>query len=116
RARRRAHRRRLARVVVIGDDATVGAGVSLQTHLFEDRVMKMSPVRVEDGATVGTRAIVLYDATVGRDVDLHGLSLLMKGEELGEELGDGSRCRGIRARGVAEPATVELPVTAGTRS
>ncbi|MDF2976558.1 MAG: peptide synthetase [Actinomycetospora sp.] len=92
-------------LVEIGDDAAVGAGVSLQTHLFEDRVMKMSTVRVEDGATVGTRAIVLYDATVGPHVDLDGLSLLMKGEELG----GGSRWRGIPARGVAEPATVELP-------
>jgi len=63
-------------------------------------------------STPTRRAIVLYDATVGRDVDLDGLSLLMKGEELG----DGSRWRGIPARGVAEPATVELPVTAGTRS
>ena len=101
-------------LVEIGDDATVGPGVSLQTHLFEDRVMKMSAVRVRAGATVGARSIVLYDATVGHDVDLDGLTLLMKGEELGE----GTRWRGIPARGVAEPveaeaATMELPVSGG---
>ena len=98
-------------LVEIGDDAAVGPGVSLQTHLFEDRVMKMSTVRVGDGATVGARSIVLYDAGVGRDVDLDGLTLLMKGEELGE----GTRWRGIPARGVAEPEpdTIELPVTTG---
>ncbi|PVZ13155.1 Pls/PosA family non-ribosomal peptide synthetase [Actinomycetospora cinnamomea] len=107
-------------LVEIGDDAAVGPGVSLQTHLFEDRVMKMSTVRVEAGATVGTRAIVLYDATVGSQVDLDGLSLLMKGEELS----GGTRWRGIPARGIAEPdtdafaavgsrdATVELPAAA----
>ncbi|GAA4904314.1 non-ribosomal peptide synthetase-like protein [Actinomycetospora succinea] len=92
-------------LVEIGDDAAVGPGVSLQTHLFEDRVMKMSTVRVEPGATVGARSVVLYDATVGADVDLDRLSLLMKGEELGE----GGRWRGIPARGVADEQTVELP-------
>jgi non-ribosomal peptide synthetase-like protein len=88
-------------LVEIGDDAAVGPGVSLQTHLFEDRVMKMSTVRVEPGATVGARSVVLYDATVGTDVDLDRLSLLMKGEELGA----GGRWRGIPARGVAEPVS-----------
>ena len=34
----------------------VGRDVSLQTHLFEDRVMKMSTVRSAAGATVGDRA------------------------------------------------------------
>ncbi|WP_254699235.1 Pls/PosA family non-ribosomal peptide synthetase [Rhodococcus sp. SGAir0479] len=72
-------------LVHIGDDAAVGANASLQTHLFEDRVMKMSTVTVASGATVGTRAIVLYDATVGRDATLGTLSLLMKGETLPDE-------------------------------
>ncbi|GAA3221183.1 Pls/PosA family non-ribosomal peptide synthetase [Dactylosporangium siamense] len=83
-------------LVEIGDDATVGAEVSLQTHLFEDRVMKMSVVTVGAGATIGTRAIVLYDAVVGDDVSLGSLSLLMKGEHLTP----GSRWRGIPAQGV----------------
>ena len=34
-------------LVEIEDDAMVGRAVSLQTHLFEDRVMKMSTVRIE---------------------------------------------------------------------
>ena len=42
-------------LVEIGDDAMVGRHVSLQTHLFEDRVMKMSTVRIGEGATVGDR-------------------------------------------------------------
>jgi non-ribosomal peptide synthetase-like protein len=80
-------------LVDIGDDAMVGAEVSLQTHLFEDRVMKMSVVTVGAGATIGTRAVVLYDAVVGEDVSLGSLSLLMKGEHLMP----GSRWRGIPA-------------------
>ncbi|UWP86322.1 amino acid adenylation domain-containing protein [Dactylosporangium fulvum] len=83
-------------LVEIGDDATVGAEVSLQTHLFEDRVMKMSVVTVGAGATVGNHAVVLYDAVVGDDVSLGSLSLLMKGERLTP----GSRWRGIPAQGV----------------
>ncbi|WP_328646657.1 amino acid adenylation domain-containing protein [Amycolatopsis sp. NBC_00348] len=81
-------------LVRVGDDATIGTEVSLQTHLFEDRVMKMSVVTVGDGATVGTRAIVLYDAVVGDGVSLGSLSLLMKGEHLGSR----TSWRGIPAQ------------------
>ncbi|HWN29074.1 MAG TPA: hypothetical protein VNP37_19075, partial [Actinomycetospora sp.] len=84
-------------LVHVHDDATVGTGVSLQTHLFEDRVMKMSTVTIGEGATVGTRAIVLYDAVVGPQVSLDALSLLMKGEQLA----DGSQWRGIPAQAAA---------------
>jgi non-ribosomal peptide synthetase-like protein len=86
-------------LVEVGDDACVGTAVSLQTHLFEDRVMKMSALRVGDGASVGTRSVVLYDAVVGDNVALAPLSLLMKGEELPA----GSDWRGIPAQG-ATPA------------
>jgi len=41
-------------LVVIGDDAAIGAWTSLQTHLFEDRVMKMSTLVV--GARCNRRA------------------------------------------------------------
>lgn len=83
-------------LVEIGHDATVGHGVSLQTHLFEDRVMKMSVVRIGAGASVGTRSIVLYDAEIGPEARLDALSLLMKGEHLTPS----TRWRGIPAQGV----------------
>lgn len=83
-------------LVRVGHDAAVGPGVSLQTHLFEDRVMKMSTVRICDGATVGGRSIVLYDAVVGSGAGLDALSLLLKGEQLPQ----GTRWRGIPAQGV----------------
>ncbi|HEX5541363.1 MAG TPA: Pls/PosA family non-ribosomal peptide synthetase [Micromonospora sp.] len=91
-------------LVQIGDDATVGTEVSLQTHLFEDRVMKMSVVTVGDGASIGPRAIVLYDAVVGNDVLLGSLSLLMKGEHLTP----GSRWRGIPAQGITTGSTTQI--------
>ncbi|KAA0017009.1 Pls/PosA family non-ribosomal peptide synthetase [Antrihabitans cavernicola] len=83
-------------LVRIGDDAAIGTEVSLQTHLFEDRVMKMSQVTVDDGATVGSRSIVLYDAIVGDDATVASLSLLMKGEQLPPD----THWRGIPAQAV----------------
>ncbi len=84
-------------LVDIGDDAMVGRDVSLQTHLFEDRVMKMSTVRVGAAAAVGDRGIVLYDATVGPETALEPLSLVMKGEHLPAQ----TRWRGIPAEAAA---------------
>ncbi|MCE3550636.1 amino acid adenylation domain-containing protein [Pseudonocardia sp. RS11V-5] len=98
-------------LVDIGDDAAIGRDASLQTHLFEDRVMKMSTVRIGAGATVGDRAIVLYDASVGEGTALEPLSLVMKGESLPAH----TRWRGIPAEGVAEEPPVQRapePVTA----
>ncbi|WP_327069628.1 Pls/PosA family non-ribosomal peptide synthetase [Kitasatospora sp. NBC_01302] len=81
-------------LVEVGDDAAVGEVTSLQTHLFEDRVMKMSDVRVGRAASVGPRCVVLYDAEVGAGTCLDALSLVMKGEQLPP----GTRWRGIPAR------------------
>lgn len=69
-------------LVRIGDDVTIGTDVSLQTHLFEDRVMKMGYVTVESGASVTARDVVLYGATVGADARVAPLTLVMKGETL----------------------------------
>jgi non-ribosomal peptide synthetase-like protein len=69
-------------LVRIGDGAALNAGSIIQTHLFEDRVMKSSHLAIEPEATVGNMAVVLYDATLGRGAWLGPLSLLMKGETL----------------------------------
>jgi non-ribosomal peptide synthetase-like protein len=81
-------------LVEVGDDAAVGGTTSLQTHLFEDRVMKMSMVRIGAASSVGSRSVVLYDAEVGAGASLGALSLVMKGETLPE----GSYWIGIPAR------------------
>ncbi len=69
-------------LVHIGDDAAIGRASSLQTHLFEDRVMKMSHINIGRGCAVGPRAVVLYDSELGADARLDALSLVMKGESL----------------------------------
>lgn len=69
-------------LVRIGDDVAVGTAASLQTHLFEDRVMKMSSIWLQERASVGTRAVVLYDTVLGEEATLAPLSLVMKGERM----------------------------------
>jgi len=69
-------------LITIGDGACLGADATLQTHLFEDRVMKMSTLTVGAGCTVGADAVVLYDTCMEDGAELGALSLLMKGETL----------------------------------
>ena len=69
-------------LVDIGDDVALNEFAGLQTHLFEDRVMKVGTIRIGDRATIGSLAIVLYDAEVGADAQLGDLSVVMKGETL----------------------------------
>jgi non-ribosomal peptide synthetase-like protein len=69
-------------LISIGDNVILNNGCTLQTHLFEDRVMKMERVRLEDGCQLGTGAVVLYDSLLATDVSLHPMSLIMKGEQL----------------------------------
>jgi non-ribosomal peptide synthetase-like protein len=69
-------------LVEIGDDAALNDAAGLQTHLFEDRVMKVSRVVIGAQATVGSLAIVLYDAVIEDGAELGDLSVLMKGETL----------------------------------
>jgi non-ribosomal peptide synthetase-like protein len=69
-------------LVSLGNDVEIGAHTSLQSHLFEDRVMKMSTVRVGDGCSVGPRSVVLYDSLMEPGAKLDALSLVMKAETL----------------------------------
>jgi len=69
-------------LVEVGDDCAIGQACSLQTHLFEDRVMKMSRLRIGNRCSVGPRAVILYDSILEDGVELDGLSLIMKGETL----------------------------------
>ena len=78
-------------LVRVGADTAVSGQAALQTHLFEDRVMKMSTVTVGAGCSVGTRTVILYDSEMLPDTELEALSLVMKGETLPE----GTRWRGI---------------------
>jgi len=69
-------------LVEIGDHAALNLGATIQTHLFEDRVMKADYLRIGTGCTVGNLAVVLYSTHMQRGSTLGPLSLLMKGETL----------------------------------
>ncbi len=66
----------------IGDEAALNADCTIQTHLFEDRVMKMSTVCLGRRCKVGAGSLVLYDTRLEEGAALGDLSLLMKGEVL----------------------------------
>ena len=69
-------------IISVGNDAALNGDCGLQTHLFEDRVMKISTVTIGDRCSVGSSAIVLYDTVMENDSSLGNLSMLMKGESL----------------------------------
>jgi non-ribosomal peptide synthetase-like protein len=67
-------------LVEIGDHVALNGGAVIQNHLFEDRVMKSSYLRIGDRCSVGNMAVVLYDGHMQAGAVLGPLSLLMKGE------------------------------------
>jgi non-ribosomal peptide synthetase-like protein len=68
--------------VSIGNDTELNAWCGPQTHLFEDRVMKIGRIEIGARVTVGPRTTILYDTHVGDDVRLGPLTLVAKGEHL----------------------------------
>ena len=68
--------------VQIGDYSELNALACPQTHLFEDRVMKIDHVQIGKRVTMGPRSAVLYGAKVGDDAQLGALTLVMKGEHI----------------------------------
>lgn len=67
-------------MLVFEDGATVDC--LFQAHTFEDRVLKMEPVRVRAGATVGRNAVVLYGSDLGAGCRVSAQSVVMKRERL----------------------------------
>jgi non-ribosomal peptide synthetase-like protein len=69
-------------LVKIAANSALNDNCTLQTHLFEDRVMKMSWVDIGKGSSVGGMAVVLYDSKMEEYSVLQPLSVLMKSETL----------------------------------
>jgi len=69
-------------MVSIGDDCALNEDSGTQTHLFEDRVMKIGKITIGNRVTIGSRSIILYDTQIKDDITIGDLSLVMKGEVL----------------------------------
>ena len=69
-------------VVSIGDDAILNDDSGPQTHLFEDRIMKIGNIAIGKRCTIGARTIILYNSQVEDDANILPLSLVMKGETI----------------------------------
>jgi len=68
--------------VTLGDYCSINATSNLQTHLFEDRVMKIGRIEIGRGASIGALTTVLYDTKVGPYAELGVLTIVMKGEAI----------------------------------
>jgi non-ribosomal peptide synthetase-like protein len=69
-------------MVTIGDDTILNDDSGPQTHLFEDRVMKIGNVAIGRRCSIGSRTIILYNTVVEDDATILPLSLIMKGETI----------------------------------
>lgn len=68
--------------VAIGDEAELNHSCGPQTHLFEDRVMKIGEISIGARTSVGAASTILYDTEVGDDARLGPLTLVAKGENI----------------------------------
>jgi non-ribosomal peptide synthetase-like protein len=66
----------------IGDFSAINMQAEIQTHLYEDRVMKVGRIDIGKGVSVGSGTTILYDTKIEDWVQVGPLSLLMKGETL----------------------------------
>jgi non-ribosomal peptide synthetase-like protein len=92
--------------VRIGDHSELNAFTCPQTHLFEDRVMKIDEVTIGARVYMGPRSAVLYSAVVGDNARLGALTLVMKGEHIPAN-GNWAGCPAAPARASSNPNLVK---------
>jgi non-ribosomal peptide synthetase-like protein len=68
--------------VKIGDFCVFNDHAVLQTHLYEDRIMKVGTIELGRGVSVGSNTTVLYDTKVGDYAQLGPLTIVMRGESI----------------------------------
>jgi non-ribosomal peptide synthetase-like protein len=69
-------------LIRLGDGVTVNRGCVLQTHLFHDRLMRISSVDMGSGSSLGPRSILLPGTSIGAGADIGPASLVMRGEHV----------------------------------
>src|SRR5205823_11028955 len=111
-------------LVEIGDRSVLMQDAVVQTHLFEDRVLKASRLRIGNDCSVGDASVILYDSDLQDGSRVDALSLVMKGETIpawtawaGVPAAWQSPIP-IRAKAsgpLAQPAAAEVPSASPTR-
>lgn len=84
-------------LIAIGDEVCINAETLIQTHLYEDRIFKLSNLVIKSGCNIGDASMILYDTVMEKNATLGSLSLLMKGERLPAN----TRWEGIPAQSVS---------------
>jgi non-ribosomal peptide synthetase-like protein len=104
------HRTRLIEcdLVTLGDHVIMEGFP--QTHLFEDRVMKLGTIHIEEGVSIGAGATVLYATRIGAWASVGDASLVMKHETLLP----GRRYRGLPVENVQESAPAPRVIVPAT--
>lgn len=69
-------------MVTLEDESVINRHAGPQTHLFEDRVMKVGSVHLEERACMKSYAICLPNSRICANGQLGSMSLLMKGESI----------------------------------
>jgi non-ribosomal peptide synthetase-like protein len=69
-------------LVTLGDDCTLAAGSTIQSHSLENGTFKSDHTTLGAGCTIGTSAFVHYGVTIGDSAIIFADSFLMKGTEV----------------------------------
>ena len=69
-------------MIDVADGTAVNRYGCLMTHVFQDRLLRVGPTRLHEGATLGPKAAALPDTTIGAGTCLLGHAVLLRGEEL----------------------------------
>ena len=66
----------------LGDGCTINRNSVVETHLFQDRLMRLGPIHLDEGSTLGPSSALLPDTIVGERCAVGGRSIVMRGEQL----------------------------------
>jgi non-ribosomal peptide synthetase-like protein len=66
----------------LGRGCTINRNSVVETHLFHDRLMRLGPIQLEEGSTLGPSSALLPDTSVGERCAVGGRSIVMRGERL----------------------------------
>jgi acetyltransferase-like isoleucine patch superfamily enzyme len=89
-----------------GDDVVIGAGVHLSGHTVDRGVVRIAPVRLGAGTTVGVNTHVEIDVETGPGCQIGSLSMVPRGSQLdGQSVYVGCPVRKLERKGSQPSAT-----------